>query len=63
LLHITSPSNEYDRYKRSALKQDLIYGSLFSSDPVSVFSNIKNGTGIFAGYNTAVVAAPINNIF
>ena len=62
LLHITAPSSEYDRYRRSALKQDLIYGSLFSSDPVSVFSNIKNGTGIFAGYNTTVVATPISYI-
>ena len=61
LLHLTSPSHEYDKYRRSAIKQDLIYGSLFSSDPVSVYSNIRNGTGIFAGYSTAVVAAPINN--
>ena len=59
LLHITSPSNEYDRYRRSAIKQSLIWGWLFSSDPVSVFSNINNGVGIFAGYNTTVVAAPI----
>ena len=61
LLHLTSPSHEYDKYRRSAIKQDLIYGSLFSSDPVSVYSNIRNGAGIFAGYNTTVVAAPINN--
>ena len=61
LLHLTSPSDEYDRHKRSAIKQDLIYGSLFSSDPVSVYSNIRNGAGIFAGYNTTTVAVPINN--
>jgi hypothetical protein len=59
-LHLISPSSEYDKYRRSAIKQDLIYGSLFDSDPVSVFSNINNGIGIFAGYNTTVVAAPIN---
>ena len=60
LLHLISPSDEYDRYRRSAIKQDLIYGSLFSSDPVSVYSNIRNGTGIFAGYSSAAVALPIN---
>jgi hypothetical protein len=63
LLHLISPSNEYDRYKRSAIKQDLVYGSLFTGDPVSVYSNIHNGIGIFAGYNTTVVATPIINTF
>ena len=63
LVHLTAPSEEYDRYKRSAVKQDLTYGSdsPFVNDPVSVFSNIRNGTGIFAGYNTSVIAVPVNN--
>ena len=61
LVNLISPSNEYDKYRRSAAKQDLIYGSLFASDPVSVYSNINNGVGIFAGFNTTVVATPINN--
>ena len=63
LLYLTSPSDEYDKYRRSAVKQELAQNIIlfFTNDPVNVFSNIHNGVGIFAGYNTKVVAVPIDN--
>ncbi|MDR2887344.1 MAG: DUF4249 domain-containing protein [Bacteroidales bacterium] len=60
MMRITSPSSEYDKHRRSATKQDINSGSILTSDIVSVFSNIQNGTGIFAGYVTTEVAVPIN---
>jgi len=63
IVRLIAPSEEYDQYKRSAIKQELAQGiaSPFAHDAVRVFSNIDNGVGIFAGYNTTDVAVPINN--
>lgn len=51
---LVAPSNEYDQYFRSLYKQYLYQQN--SDNPllyevIPVFSNIKNGIGIFAGYN------------
>jgi len=53
---ITS-SPEYDRYNKSLFEQkNMIIDVDFSAivyQPLSVYSNIENGLGIFAGYNEA----------
>jgi len=63
VVRLIAPSDEYDGYKRSAIKQELSQGigSLFVNDPVRVYSNIERGVGIFAGYNTTEVAIPVVN--
>ena len=63
MVRLRAPSVEYDQYRRSAMKQDLTYGvsPLFVYDPVHIFSNIRNGMGIFAGYNTSEISVTINN--
>ena len=62
IIRLISPSEEYDRYTRTAYKQDnLIYGSPFGSDPVHVYSNINNGIGIFAGYNINNITIRVDN--
>lgn len=50
---LISPSTDYDRYCRSVYRQQMLDTS---SDPFvpagePIYSNIKNGTGIFAGYS------------
>lgn len=63
IVHIISPSSDYDRFERTAYKQWRIAweGSPFAPDPVSVYSNINNGVGIFAGYSITEVKQPVNN--
>lgn len=55
-LTFTAASKPYDLYKRSLYKQRNNSGSLASGNPfieqVTVYSNIDNGLGIFAGYNS-----------
>lgn len=54
-VNVTAPSDDYDKYFRSLYKQ-----WLYNHDPdlpfleeiVPVYSNIQNGLGIFAGYNS-----------
>ena len=54
---VIAPSNEYDKYYKSAYQQGE-YTSIFST-PHSVLSNIENGLGIFAGYSSASVITKI----
>jgi hypothetical protein len=51
---IISASPEYDLYSRSAYKQisyDVEVKTPLLYQPVRIFTNIKNGQGVFAGYN------------
>lgn len=52
---IISASDHYDRYMRSRYKQELNTGESAQENPfieqITVYSNIDNGLGIFAGYN------------
>ena len=64
VVQLYTPSEEYDRFQRSAIKQDIAKRNHshfinFINDPQHIFSNIRNGTGIFAGFNVRVVAVPI----
>jgi len=54
---IIAPSNEYDKYYKSAYQQNR-YVYIFS-DTYSVHSNIENGLGIFAGYSSASITKKI----
>lgn len=53
--HVISASDSYDRYMRSRYKHDLNTGESAQENPfieqITVYSNIDNGLGIFAGYN------------
>ncbi len=61
-----SPSDDYDRYQKSKYQQDngVYYFDMtpISFDDVRVYNNVKNGLGIFAGYNTTSVNLPVNNL-
>lgn len=50
-----TPSDAYDRYMRSRYKQQLNTSSSAEENPfieqITVYTNISNGLGIFAGYN------------
>lgn len=52
---IISASADYDRYARSRYKQELNTGESAQENPfieqITVYSNVDNGLGIFAGYN------------
>lgn len=52
---IITASDAYDRYMRSRYKHDLNTGESAQENPfieqITVYSNIDNGLGIFAGYN------------
>lgn len=55
LFRVIAASETYDRYMRSRYKQQLNTGEDAQENPfteqVTVYSNIGNGFGIFAGYN------------
>lgn len=52
---VIAASEAYDRYMRSRYKQELNTGESAQENPfieqITVYSNIDNGLGIFAGYN------------
>ena len=52
---VFAASDEYDRYFRSLYKYSINSGSLAEENPfieqISVYTNVENGLGIFAGYN------------
>jgi hypothetical protein len=56
-IELRSVSYAYYKYKtalykqKNAIKGDIIYGA---APPVIIPTNIENGTGVFAGYNTTV---------
>lgn len=58
-----TPSDDYDKFCRSAYKQlaSMANVSPFLNDIVSVYANVKNGLGIFAGYNQNAVKVAIDN--
>ncbi len=60
---VISPSDEYDKYMKSAIKYNILSADpsfpIFSS-PIEVYSNIENGLGIFAGYNSYKLDFKIN---
>lgn len=50
-----TPSDAYDRYMRSRYKQQLNTTESAEENPfieqITVYTNISNGLGVFAGYN------------
>lgn len=62
-LTLNTPSDDYDKFYRSAYKQlsaDPAY-SPFVEIGTSVYTNIKNGLGIFAGCNKRAIKVEIDN--
>lgn len=53
LLYLKKTSRSYYKYKRSVELQNERNDNPFA-EPVTVYDNIKNGLGIFAGFNVAV---------
>ncbi len=62
---VLTPSDEYDRYMRSAYKmgQTIGYGSPMQEGTESVYTNVSNGLGIFAGYHRSDFTMDVHNPF
>lgn len=62
-VYLTAASYDYDKFRRGAYKQSGVFRetSLAGDNTVRIYSNIRNGIGIFAGYNVTEVYAPVNN--
>lgn len=64
LIHLRNVSREYYLHKTTLLQQiknrneNILYGT---GEPVNVYSNIKNGQGVFAGFNADVVQVTIKD--
>jgi len=58
IIELRSVSEEYYKYYTSVYRQSSQENTPFSS-PTVIYSNIKNGYGIFAGYSKSIVKAPI----
>ncbi len=60
-----TPSDDFDRYQKSAFQQanGIYYIDMtpISFDEVRVYTNVKNGLGIFAGYSQTIVDMPVKN--
>ncbi|MEK6481783.1 DUF4249 domain-containing protein [Catalinimonas sp. 4WD22] len=59
-LHVMSTSENYDRYLKSSVMYALNNGfrdtpGIFA-EPTQIYSNIENGSGIFAAYNSVSIA-------
>lgn len=61
-----SPSDEFDRYQKSAYQQSegTYYFDItpLSFDEVRVYTNVKNGLGIFAGYSQTIIDMSVKNL-
>ncbi|MFA9392196.1 MAG: DUF4249 domain-containing protein [Prolixibacteraceae bacterium] len=64
LVHLRNISREYYLHKTTLLHQiqnrseDILYGT---GEPVNVYSNIKNGRGVFAGFNSDIMQVTIKD--
>ena len=62
-IHLRNVTEEYYRFKTTMIQQlysrqeDILYGM---GEPLNVKSNIKNGYGLFAGFNNDIVSLHIN---
>jgi Domain of unknown function (DUF4249) len=64
-IHLRNVTEEYYTFKTTMIEQmygkteDILYGA---AEPINVFSNIKNGYGIFAGFNNDISYMHINEV-
>lgn len=56
LVLLSTLSEDYFEYQRTV--EDQTYGDPFA-EPVHIYSNVKGGLGVFAGYSTTAVRVPI----
>ena len=55
-VNVISPSDEYDKYLKSAYQQDAFdFDMPIFNEPIPVHSNVENGLGIFAGYTATTL--------
>lgn len=55
LIILNSTTKEYYKYKKALYLHNLnSQGGIWSNDPTELYSNIKGGLGIFAGYATTI---------
>lgn len=59
IIELRSVSEEYYKYYTSVYRQSSQDNSTPFSNPTVIYSNIKNGYGIFAGYSKSIVKTPI----
>lgn len=59
VIELRSVSEEYYKYYTSVYRQSSQDNTPFSN-PTVIYSNIKNGYGIFAGYSKSIVKTPID---
>nr|WKN38953.1 DUF4249 domain-containing protein [Tunicatimonas sp. TK19036] len=63
-IQVLNASQHYDRYLKSSwiyfLNNDYFYEPNPFSETTQIYSNVKNGTGIFAAYNSAHIRATQN---
>ncbi len=58
IIELRSVSEEYYKYYTSIYRQSSQDNTPFSN-PTVIYSNIKNGFGVFAGYNKSIIKTPI----
>ena len=62
-IHLRSVTKDYYKYKTTMIQQlnnreeDILYGM---GEPLNVISNVKNGYGLFSGFNNDMVTMHIN---
>lgn len=59
IIELRSVSEEYYKYYTSVYRQSSQDKSTPFSNPTVIYSNIKNGYGVFAGYSKSTVKTPI----
>jgi len=59
IIELRSVSEEYYKYYTSVYRQTAQDNNTPFSNPTVIYSNIKNGYGIFAGYSKSTVKTPI----
>ena len=64
-VHLRNVTEEYYKYKTTLIqhlnskKEDILYGT---GEPVNTISNIQNGYGLFAGYNTNILSKRLDSL-
>lgn len=64
-IHLRNVTEEYYKYRTTLLQhlnsneEDILYGT---GEPLNVVSNIENGLGFFAGYNTDIVSFKLDSL-
>jgi len=64
-IYLRNVTEDYYKYRTTKIqhlnskKEDILYGT---GEPINVISNINNGYGLFAGYNTDIVSFRLDSL-